>query len=70
MTREQAEAIMSALVGFDRHFETVDLAIDGLEEGDEKLALRRALGDLMGLAYVDLMRPIELRFPDLNPDRD
>lgn len=43
---------------------------DQIDDNDERLAVRRAIGETMGITYADIMRPIVRQFPDLDPDRD
>jgi hypothetical protein len=47
----------------------VATAIEAVDVDDKKRELRRGIADLMGLLYTELLRPIILEFPDLDPDK-
>ncbi len=47
--------------------ESVRLVRDTCPEPEFK-AYRRAVGQIMGAIYVDIVRPIHCRFPDLEPE--
>ncbi len=42
--------------------------IENVPGEDEKRLLRRGIGNLIGLAYTDLMLPIIRQYPELDPD--
>jgi hypothetical protein len=47
--------------------ESVRLVMDTCSEGEFK-AYRKVIGQIMGSIYLDVMRPIHRRFPDLEPE--
>ncbi|WP_020177445.1 hypothetical protein [Methylopila sp. M107] len=70
MTREQAQALINAIVALDTPFEAVEAALAALETKVERDELRRAFGNVMGLIYTDVMIPAIRQYPELDPDRD
>jgi len=40
-----------------------------VESKDEQDSLRRAIGNVIQVIYIDLMRPVIRQYPDLDPDR-
>jgi hypothetical protein len=47
--------------------ESIRLVMDTCPEAEFK-AYRRTIGQIMGAIYLDVMRPIHRRFPDLEPE--
>jgi hypothetical protein len=47
--------------------ESIRLVRDTCPEAEFK-AYRKIIGQIMGAPYLDLMRPIHRRFPDLEPE--
>lgn len=68
MTREQAEALMASLLRLEGPLNEMSAILEAFEDGEEKSDLMRALGDLMGHVYVDLMRPVIRQYPELDPE--
>lgn len=39
-----------------------------IQSKDEQDSLKRAIGNVIQVVYIDLMRPIIRQYPDLDPD--
>ena len=47
--------------------DSIRLVMDTCSDAEFK-AYRRVIGQIMGAIYLDVMRPIHRRFPDLEPE--
>jgi hypothetical protein len=65
-----ASRLIEAIVALDVPIGRLDGLSDQITDPEEKAAFRRALGDLMGHIYGQLMIPILRPYPDLDPDKD
>ena len=70
MDRSTAENLMAVLTRIGDALNDAESIISALPPGPERERLRRALGNLMGSLWLDLMRPIVREYPHLDPDKD
>ena len=69
MDRETAEKLMAALHSFDAPLNNAIAIVETIADEAEKKALRRPLGEIMGLSF-EVMLPVIRKYRDLDPDKD
>jgi hypothetical protein len=70
MERATAERLMLIFRGLDAPFNEAAAVIETITDEATKKEFRRALGEVMGHTFTDLMVPIIRQHPDLDPDKD
>jgi hypothetical protein len=68
--RAYATAVMTACLFIGSHLDSLSAMSERVENEAERAKFRRAIGEIMGTLYVDIMRPVVKQYPDLDPDRD
>lgn len=69
MERAIAEQLMRTFLAVNEPLNSATLLTAKIESKDEQESLRRAIGNVMQVIYIDLMRPVIRQYPDLDPDR-
>jgi hypothetical protein len=64
-----AEQLMRTFLAMNDPLNSATMIAGKIESKDEKESLRRAIGNVMQVIYIDLMRPLIKQYPDLDPDR-
>jgi len=67
--RETAQKLMAALHDLDAPLNAATAIIETIPDESEKKALRRPLGEIMGLTF-EVMLPVIRKYRDLDPDED
>jgi hypothetical protein len=67
--RETAQKLMVALHDLDAPLNAAAAVIETIADEAEKKALRRPLGEIMGLTF-EVMLPVIRKYRDLDPDKD
>lgn len=70
MDRNLAAALMEQLVALSAPLNALTELSFQIPDAEERSALRKAVGGVMGIVYTDLMRPLIRQYPDLDPDRE
>jgi|GEM_PF-7048665 len=68
MKKVFAEELMAEIHELSNAMNSVAAKIEELDSGEDKLKLREGIADLMGALYSDIMRPVILKYPELDPD--
>jgi len=68
MDKEVARGLIALAVATDEPIGEMSVLIEQMEDGEEKDRFKKAVGDLMEAIFLDIIRPIETLYPDLNPD--
>jgi hypothetical protein len=68
MDRMLAEEFMGLLQQINGSLNSASQFTERLTDKAERDAIRRPLGTLMEIVYLELMRPITKQYPDLDPD--
>jgi hypothetical protein len=69
MDKTLAKNLMDQFVALGEPLNTATELTEKIADAQEREAVRRGLGNIMGLVYTDLMMPLIERFPDLDPDK-
>jgi hypothetical protein len=69
MDKEIASALIALATATDEPIGKMTELIEQIEDGETKDRFKKALGDFMGAIFLDIIRPIETLYPDLNPDK-
>ena len=69
MDKEIARALMALAPATDEPIGKMTELIEQIEDGETRDRFKKAVGDLMGTIFLDIIRPIETLYPDLNPDK-
>jgi len=68
MNKGQAEKVARALLSCAGKLdESVGLLRHDMDE-EGYLSYRREIGEIMGLLYIDILRPIFAQYPELEPE--
>lgn len=70
MERDVAEQILNEFMALSQPLNAATEVATAIDEIDERNAVLRGIGDIMGRVYTDLMIPIIRQYPDLDPDKD
>jgi hypothetical protein len=70
MNKDVAGSLIAQCVAMDAPITKMTEIIDGIEDEETRDRFRRAVGNLMGFIFAEIMLPIERLYPDLNPDND
>ncbi|HNP36028.1 MAG TPA: DUF3658 domain-containing protein [Woeseiaceae bacterium] len=70
MKKSAALNIIDRLTNMHVAMNDVIRAIEEIEEESEKKDMRRAVAELMGRSYTELLAPILQQYPELDPDAD
>ncbi|MDF2117558.1 hypothetical protein PY365_18405 [Roseiarcaceae bacterium H3SJ34-1] len=68
MNKQIATQIIACAVAMDEPIGNMHALIEQMEEDEVKERFKKAVGDLMGILFLNIVRPIETLYPDLNPD--
>ena len=68
MDRDTAEKLVATYHRLNDCLNEASVLIGAIPDAEEQRRFRRALGEMMQSAWVDLMLPIFREFPDLDPD--
>lgn len=68
MDRRVAEQLMKAFFDLSEPLNAATSLTSQIDGKEEQAAFRKGIGEIMNIAYVDLMRPIIRQYPDLDPD--
>jgi len=69
MERSTAIEIARQLKALDRPINKAIVAVEKIQNVDQRRAFRRALASVVGTVYTELFVPIGKEFPDLLPDK-
>jgi hypothetical protein len=67
--RALAEQLMHTFLAMSEPLNSATSLTAQMENKEEQESLRRAIGNVMQMIYIDLMRPVIRQYPDLDPDR-
>ena len=70
MDDETAKKVYDCALALDPLLGHLADAVDAIEDEVERRHFRRAVGDLMGAVYSELMHPLERQFPSLIPPKE
>jgi hypothetical protein len=68
MDREHARRFVEAAISLDAGLGTIDAAISDLPDGEEREWLAGRLGAVLKLLNESFIRPMAMKFPELDPD--
>lgn len=68
MDKVIAEKLVDVLISMDRPLNEAAVLIENIEEPGEKKVFRKAIAEIVGRSYSDLMAPIFKQYPDLDRD--
>jgi len=68
MNKQIAREIIACVVATDEPLGRMHALIEQMEEGEVKERFKKAAGDLMRALFLNIVRPIETLYPDLNPE--
>ncbi|MDH3473770.1 MAG: hypothetical protein OEM59_08755 [Rhodospirillales bacterium] len=60
---------MKEMLDIGEHLNAADQLVGKLDDVQELNNYKRAIGNLMGLIYTEVMVPIIKNYPDLDPDK-
>ena len=69
MEKLVASRLIEAILELDAPINRLDGLSGQITDPEKRTAFRKALGDLMGHIYGQLMIPILRQYPDLDPDK-
>ena len=69
MDRRVAEQLMKNFLDLSGPLNAATSLTSQIDDKEEQARMRKGIGEIMNIAYVDLMRPIASQYPDLDPDR-
>ena len=69
MQKSVAESLMKEMLDIGEHLNAADQLVGKLDDVQELNNYKRAIGNLMGLMYTEVMVPIIKNYPDLDPDK-
>jgi len=69
MQKSVAESLMKEMLDIGEHLNAADQLVGKLDDVQELNNYKRAIGNLMGLIYTEVMVPIIKNYPDLDPDK-
>jgi hypothetical protein len=67
MDRQLAVGLFEAAMAISRELGNMDTVVSKITDADIKQQYVKALGNLIGGLYADVMVPIINEYPDLNP---
>ena len=65
MKFEIAKEIVDSIAASELKLSAFADAVEKIEDEDEKKRYRHAFGEIIGLIYLEILRPIELEHPSL-----
>ncbi len=68
MNKDVARSLIAQCVAMDEPINKMTEIIESIEDEETRKRFKRAVGNLMGFIFGEIMLPIERLFPDLNPD--
>jgi len=69
MDKEIAAKLMALAVVTDQPIAEMFQVIELIGDCEMKECFKKAVGDLMGAVFREIILPIETLFPDLNPEK-
>ncbi len=69
MDRQIAEQLMKSILDLSAPLNLATSLTAQIDDKELQAKMRKAIGEIMNTAYIDLMRPIVRQYPDLDPDR-
>jgi hypothetical protein len=69
MDRDIAETLMTLAVAMDEPLGKMDENVARIEDSEARDLFKKALGNLMGAIFAEIIFPIEQMYPDLKPDK-
>ena len=69
MDKTLAKSLIDQFLALSEPLNTATELTEKIADTQERETVRRGLGNIMGLVYTDLMRPIIEQFPELDPDK-
>ena len=69
MDKTTATELMKRVIDLDPPLNAAAGVIEGIADEEERKQFRRAIAEIAGRVYIDLIMPIEKQYPDLNPDK-
>ena len=70
MNEETARAVVNAVTAFDPLIGTLSEAIDDVGDENLRSQFKRAVGDVMGVLFSEIMHPLEKIYPSLIPESE
>ena len=68
MDFEIARELVEQAKACDVHINKMFEIIEKVEDQDERKKLTRKCCEVLGVIYSEILRPIEIEYPSLNPD--
>lgn len=69
MDRSLAKQLIDLALALDAPLNTATELTDQIPDTEERKAVRRAIAEITGTAYSELILPIVRQYPDLDPER-
>ncbi len=69
MDKEIARKLIEFAIALDKPLNDATALTGQISDTDERKAVRRAIAEITGTAYSELIRPILRQYPDLDPER-
>jgi hypothetical protein len=69
MKREVAEGVIGAMKKMDEAIGHLDIAVNAIEDDDERKRMLRFIGGLVHDLHVEITLPVVRKYPDLHPDK-
>lgn len=70
MDKEIARKLIAVAVALDNPLNEATVLTDQISDVEERKRVLRAIAEVNGTAYSELIRPILRQYPDLDPDRE
>lgn len=70
MDEETARKVYDRALALDPVLGDLGDAVDAIEDEVERRRFKRAIGDLMGTVYAEVIHPLERQFPGLIPEKE
>lgn len=69
MDRSLAKQLIELALALDAPLNAATELTDQISDTEERTAVRRAIAEITGAAYSELILPIVRQYPDLDPER-
>ncbi len=69
MKKELAEQIIEKTLSLDSELNSIEPIMRRIESEEERKRYLLSLGNLVGLIYTEIMIPIFLEYPELDPEK-
>ena len=69
MKKELAEEIIEKTLSLDSELNSIEPIMRQIESEEERKRYLLSLGNLIGLIYTEIMVPIFLEYPELDPEK-